>query len=608
MRGMVRLGGVGLVLWLGVLAGVAQTGQEAGMRGGMAGSPEELPVPVLMGGLGNSEMAITTTVPQAQVWFTQGLNLLHDFWDYEAARAFEESVRLDPRCAMCAWGVYEAESFRGEESDKWAKWALEQAVRLEKGVSAPEKLYIKAAQEEEKQREAKKRAEAKAGSKMAMKKEGGARLEALGHKDSSETKTLRKLVEMEPEDTQAKIFLAESLMDGFNDYGEPKPGTVQGQAVLQGVLAAHPDDSAANHYWIHAIEPGVHPEYALRSAGRLGELAPGSGHMVHMPGHIYYRTGDYERARVAFEDSMRVDEAYMRSQKVGVTEDWNYVHNLMYLIADLVEEGRVKEATAVSAKLAGARGMEGPTLYRFSTRDGMTRLSALLPVALRSGDWAGAAKLLEASAPDASLVNLVGLRTSLLEYTRGMAGVLAGDLGTAAKESAALEERLKKAPVEEASMPMGMAAASGKDVMAKPVHGVLAVAEMELRGSVLMAEGKTAEAQVVFDQAVAAERGLGYHEPPSLIRPVEETRGDALLRAGKAAEAKQAYAAALVERPNSGYALYGLAQADVAAKDAAGATAEYRALLKAWAGADAGLPQVQTAKAWMAGHWTVAGR
>ena len=601
-----------MVFWLGVLASVGQMGREAGMRGGMAGPPEELPVPVLMGGLGDSEMAITTTIPQAQVWFTQGLNLLHDFWDYEAARAFEESVRLDPRCAMCYWGVYKAESFRGEESDRWAKIALDQAVRLGKGVSAPEKLYIKAAREEEQQRERKKRAEAKMGSKMGskmvMKKAGGATLETMVHRDSSETKTLRKLVEMEPEDTQARIFLAESLMDGFNDYGTPKPGTVQGQAMLQGVLAAHPEDSAANHYWIHAMEPGVHPEYALRSAGRLGGLAPGSGHMVHMPGHIYYRTGDYERARVAFEASMRVDEAYMRMQRVGVAEDWNYVHNLMYLIADLVEAGRVEEATAVSAKLAGARGDAGPTLYRFSTRDGMTRLSALLPVALRSGDWTGATKLLEASVPDPALVNLVGLRTSLLEYTRGMAAVVAGDGGTAAKESAALEERMKTVPAEEASMPMGMAAASGKDVMAKPVHGVLAVAGMELRGSVLMAQGKTAEAQVVFDEAVTAERGLGYHEPPSLIRPVEETRGDALLRTGKDTEAKQAYAAALVERPNSGYALYGLAQADVAAKDAAGATAAYRALLKAWAGADAGLPQVQTAKAWMAGHGTAAGR
>ena len=210
------------------------------------------------------------------------------------------------------------------------------------------------------------------------------------------------------------------MTDGFDKDAKPKPGQVEAQAILAAILAAHPDDSAANHYWIHAQEPGLHPEAALDSARKLGPLTPASGHMVHMPGHIFYRTGDYETGRVSFENSMHVDEAYMHAQNVSVDDDWNYVHNLMYLIADLLEAGRLDEATAISAKLNAARGGRSTTLYRNSTRDGMTRLDPLLPVALRGADWAHATELLEHSSPPAELKTLTALKASLLDYTRGM--------------------------------------------------------------------------------------------------------------------------------------------------------------------------------------------
>src|SRR4029077_14361062 len=118
------------------------------------------------------------------------------------------------------------------------------------------------------------------------------------------TKIYRRLVALQPDDVQAKIFLAESLIEGFDKSAKPKPGTAEAQTILAAALAAHPDDSAANHYWIHAQEPGQHPEAALPSARKLGTLAPASGHMVHMPGHIFYRTGDYETARTSFENAV----------------------------------------------------------------------------------------------------------------------------------------------------------------------------------------------------------------------------------------------------------------------------------------------------------------
>jgi tetratricopeptide (TPR) repeat protein len=364
------------------------------------------------------------------------------------------------------------------------------------------------------------------------------------------------------------------------------------------------------------MEPSLNPERALDSARKLGPLTASSGHMVHMPGHIFYRVGDYETARVSFANSLAVDEAYMKAQNVPVEDDWNYVHNMMYLIADLLEAGRIDEATTISAKLNAAHGNRGTSLYLRNARDQITRLDEALPVALRAGDWPRAVTMLEGSKPPAEWVNLVELKSALLEYTRGMAALQAGDVAAAAKASAALQELVKEKPASVgkpaagamASMPgMHGGAPTKKDAAAGPVHTYVGLASIELKGSVEMAQGKTADADATFVKAFAAERDLGYREPPFYIRPVAESRGDALMRAGKFVEAKKAYETALAERPNSGYPLYGIAQSEAAAGDVAGAKAAYGAMLKAWTTADPTLPQVVAAKSWMQAHGSTMG-
>ena len=215
--------------------------------------------------------------------------------------------------------------------------------------------------------------------------------------DSGEVQILRKFVKHSPKDTQARIFLAWTLMDGYDDDGKPRKGTTETLTILQGVLKDELENSAANHYWIHAVEASPNPEQALRSAEILGRLAPASGHMVHMPGHIFYRTGDYAHAQASFAASMQADEHYMQEQHVPVDDDWNYVHNTMYAIANLLEEGQLAEATKLSAKLRDARGQLEATLYPWSPRDSITRLDPRLPVSLRSGDWVQALELLNAS-------------------------------------------------------------------------------------------------------------------------------------------------------------------------------------------------------------------
>ncbi len=543
--------------------------------------PEQLPVPQRMTGIGNSHIKITAT-PEAQAWFDQGLSLEHDFWDYESAKAFEQGVRVDPNCAMCYWGLFQIEGFRDRmPTHNYGMAALKQAIRLKPQVSAEEQLYIEAAEAE------------------STAKEG----------DHPEVAVLRKLVSDNPHDIQARIFLAESLIDGFDDKSEPKAGTREGISILEGVLRDAPNDSAANHYWIHAMEPGNHPERAIESAALLASLAPNSGHMVHMPGHIYYRVGDYATAEHWFTASMEVDERYMREQHVSPDDDWNYVHNMMYAIADLMEQGKLAQANALSDRLGKARGELSTTLYIWSSRDDMTRINNRLPVALRMGDWNGVVKLLDAGRipQQESSKNLRALDAALHSYASGMAALERGDVAAAKQASDAMDAGLWRAEStqadkkpedatknDDATKPAAMPVRP--DAESQAMLQAMRIASLELRGSILIKEKNLADGKKLFDEAARQEKALGYREPPGYVRPVVETEGDALLKAGDYAGAQTAFRAALVERPNSGFALYGLARAEDLGGDKPAAKRDYEAFLKAWKAADPTLPQLAEAR------------
>ena len=557
----------------------------AGMM--MVPAPEQLPVPIRMSGIGNSHITIKAT-PEAQVWFDQGLSLMHDFWDYEALKAFEQGVRVDPKCAMCWWGLAEEEGFRNDDNKLYGDRALAEAVKLKPHASAVEKLYIEAAQAE---------AAAKEDDK------------------SEQIAVLRKLVKKAPHDLQARIFLASAVRDGFDEAGEPKAGEKEEFAILEGILKEAPNDSAANHYWIHAMEPSNHPERALTSAALLASLAPTSGHMVHMPGHIFYRVGHYAEAEHWFAASTEADERYMREQHVAPDDDWNYVHNLMYAIANEMEQGKLEAANALSDRLAGARGQLSATLYIWSARDQMARLSRRLPVALRIGDWDSVATMLGqvTLADGEKTANLHFLASELMDYAKGMKALDANDLASAqaASESmdaglwrhqheeeirAKAEEEKKKADKDKKPDSAVMVPLI-PDAHSSPLVKCLTIQSLELRAGLLVAQGKLEEGKKLYAEAAKAEKKLGYHEPPYYIRPVGETEAAALIKVKDYAGAKSAYEAALVERPQSGFGIYGLSLIKELSGDAAGAREGYKNFLKAWPTADAALPEVVHARA-----------
>jgi hypothetical protein len=533
------------------------------------------------------------------MWFDQGLNLLHDFWDYESTRAFEQSARVDPKCAMCYWGIYEAEKSSRSDSKYFQDQALAKAVSFKDRASKSERLYIEAS------------AAAEAAEKSKKEK---------GPQESLEIQLYRKLVKRDPKDMQARIFLANALADGYDEDGQPRPGKKQSLEIFQGILKEDPQNSAANHYWIHAVEASPHPERALHSAEILGSLAPTSGHMVHMPGHIFYRTGDYARAKESFAASMKADEKYMQAQHIQVDDDWNYVHNLMYAIANLLEVGEFNEATALSAKLKDARGELESTLYPWSPRDSISRLDPRLPVALRSADWTAVLALLKSANPPDALTNLQFLARALGHFAAGMKALDQHDQSQAESESAQFDaelwrisNRLKDEAADESKKKgkdkSKTADAAGPpklkvmpDALPDPLIKNLSVMSLELRAGLLLAKKLNDDAKKLYAEAAQEEKALGYREPPVYIRPVGETEAAAFLAASNWTDAKSAYQQALIERPRSGFPLYGIALASEQAGDTAAATAGYTDFLAAWKSADTDLPQLAHARAYVSSH------
>jgi tetratricopeptide (TPR) repeat protein len=543
----------------------------------------ELPPPPLMQGIGEASLKITTSSDQAQAYFNQGLRLLHCFWDFEAYRAFKEAARLDPSAAMAYWGEFEALKMSGrhggmkEEQDA----ALEKAKSLADHASDHEQCYIRAAEHQGK---------------------------ADDSNDSAKyRKVMETLIDRYPDDLDAQAFLALEEMNGYKTNGHPREGELYSQALLRNMLAVHPDNAAANHYWIHAMEDSSRPEEALHSADLLGKLAPNSGHMVHMPGHIYWRVGDYERARQSFIASVHVDEAYMAARQIRPEEDWNYAHNLAYLVAACAEGGRYQEGLEWAAKLRGMPAPTGMTSSQFAIWVG----GSVARLRIRFSDWqAVESETIEfGTTADKASPAAKNYAEGLRFYAQAMAAVERGEAGPASSQSEALEAMLWRLEASKPPAKDDEDKDQDKDKSQEPkeddptaVLNLLGTMSLDLRANIRNLQGQYAEAVRLFQQAIEKEKALGYSEPPHFYRPEQESLGAGYLRTHQWDKAREAFEQALKERPKSGHALYGLARACAMAGDAQKARQAYQDFLASWQHADADLPQLKQAKGWLAEH------
>jgi Flp pilus assembly protein TadD len=530
----------------------------------------DLPPPPLMPGIGDASMTITTKSGPAQEYFNQGLRLLHCFWDFEAYRAFKEAARQDPEAAMAYWGEFEALRMHGLVVDDMRD-ALNKAKSLMAKASEHEQFYIRAAEHEEDWD--------KSGEPAAYRHE------------------MEYLIDRYPDDIDAQAFLALALMNGYDTDGHPRDTTLYSQSILRNLLAAYPDNAAANHYWIHAMEDSQRPEVALHSAEILKSLAPDSGHMVHMPGHIYWRVGDYEKARQAFLDSVLVDEAYMKAQGIKPEEDWNYAHNLAYLIAACAESGRYREGLEWAKKLRQVPTPMEMTSGRFVVWAG----ASVARVHIVFGDWQAVPEdpigfgmdPAAASAPAKEYSD--GLNT----YAKGMAAIQDTNISEASRQAEALDVQLWRLEAAEPQKKEGDSE-SAPDENFSEILKILGTLSLDLRGNLEVARGNATEGVGLIQQAADKEKALGYSEPPRYFRPEQESLGYAYLNLKQWDKARDAFNAALRQRPKSGHALYGIAQSYALSGDVANATAAYREFLAAWPHADSDLPQVKQASSWLA--------
>ncbi len=515
--------------------------------------------PPLRTGIGTTALEMTTKSPEALKYFKQGVALLHCFWDFEAYRSFKEAARIDPGAAMAYWGIVQSiADYKAMIEEKDA--ALEKIKTLLPSASEHEQYYLRALQKQQ---------------------------DDDGFEDY--VSEMEALIDKYPEDVDAKLLLAINNPKGYNKDGRPNKGTIYSLMLLKSVLSEHPDSAAANHYLIHVLEVGPHADAALQAADMLGNLAPASGHVVHMPGHIYYKLGIQDRARQAFLASLKVDESYMKSEGVSTDDDWNYAHNLSYLIASDAEAGRYRDALDFASRLDKVPANRflalGRPTHAFTIGSTTARLQ------LRFGNWQAVIdRPVDLGDDKVSGPAAIAFRDGVSAYARGMQALEGKRMDEASRQADALDAlqwRLKSATDD---------AADDED-QGKPdrVFLLLDTASLDLRGSLRCAQGNLEEGYKLLKKAVEKERVVGYSEPPQYSRPELESLGYAYLRAGEWDKARDAFQSELGLRPRSGHALYGIAQSWEKAGKASEARKAYAEFLNEWKEADSDLPMMKHA-------------
>ena len=515
-----------------------------------AATPAGGPRTKLLGNLGSYHRSIKTTSPEAQQFFDEGLALLYGFNHEESFKSFERAATLDPVSPMPHWGMSLA---LGTNINDEAP-----AERLKQG-------YAHLA-------EAEKRTAAGSDVERGLVAALGQRYVAdpTGDRIDREQAYSRAMGELStqfPDDLDVATLYAESMMNLrpwrlYTKDGTPEPGTEAIVAALEGVMRRNPQHPGANHYYIHAVEASKSPERATTSAGRLETLVPGAGHLVHMPAHIYIRTGQYAKSAKSNADAAAVDEKYFKATGAnGFYASMYYGHNLQFESAAATFAGnfaQARDAARRTVKLADPIADQMAMIEPFAAQE--------LAVLVRFGQWA---PILEMKAPPPTRT----VQTSLYHFARGAAFAGSGKVVEA-------EAALKSLKAAAARIP--------RDAMvgaANTAVDVIFVAVNDLTARVAEAKGDVPAAIKAFTEAVAAEDHLGYNEPPDWLMPERERLGALLNKSGRFADAETVFRADLRKNVGNPRALYGLYRSLVRQKKYA-AEETKAAFDKAWTSAD----------------------
>ena len=507
----------------------------------------------LMSGYGDLHHPVSTSNPEAQKFFDQGLRLIYAFNHAEAARSFEQAAKLDPTMAMAYWGIAEAVGPNyNDPADpgryKQAHAAIQKAGDLAVNASPSEKAYIAA---------------------MAVRFPADPNAD---HRLSAERyrNAMGDLVKQFPDDLDAATLFAESGMTLhpwglWHPDGTPEGGTEDIVAALESVLRRDPNHMGAIHYYIHAVEASPNPERALAAANRLAALAPAAGHLVHMPGHVYIRTGDFDAAVKTNELAAAADRAYLQaSGSQGMYGAMYYSHNLHFIAACAGMNGNYAEARKAAGMLAEH---VGPYVKDIPPLEGF--MTVPLAVEVRFQKWD---EILNLPQPNAAMKTT----TIYWHFARGMALAAKGKLQEAEAEHRLVSEAAEKTPPDQ--------------VFAMPVNNktkdVLNIATNVLGAKIALARQDSTNAIAMLRRAVAIQDSLNYDEPPDWFYPVRESLGAVLLLSGNAAEAEKVFREDLERNPRNPRSLFGLSEALRAQNRAYDAQFVDKQFQSNWKGAD----------------------
>jgi tetratricopeptide (TPR) repeat protein len=513
----------------------------------------------LFDGMGNHHHKVTTSDPDAQRYFDQGLIIDFAFNHAESARSFRAAQNLDSECAMCYWGealalgpninvTSNGAVVMSDDDRVKAFAAIEKAIALRDKASAKERDYIDA---------------------LAVRYNGDVST-PRPPLDLAYMNAMRGLHQKYPDDDDAASLFAESMMntmpwDYWLDPENPKPLTEDVLAALEMVLDRSPQHPLALHLYIHAVEASSSPERAEPAADTLSDLVPGAGHLVHMPAHIYWRVGRYNDASEANVRAASVDEAYIAACNAqGFYPAAYYPHNIHFLWAASSMEGRSKVAIESARKVAANVRLE--MIEQFPGVEFFHTIPMLALTQFARWD-----EILAEPQPPANLEYSNGI----WHYVRAIAFANTGRL------DAAKAEREKLVPLKDASDVVFL------DSIYYPATSLLKIADELVLGTIAMAEEDVESAIGHFENAVATQDELPYTEPPFWYYPTRHTLGKALLSSGRAAEAEAVYRKDLEQYPHNGWSTFGLIESLKAqGKDASKAQKKFDIL---WREADISL-------------------
>jgi tetratricopeptide (TPR) repeat protein len=514
----------------GVLA-IALASAGAQQKGDNCAPPPSALAPTLparlLPGMGTAHLAITTSNPEAQKFFDQGLAQMHSFWAREAERSFLQAAALDPAAPMPQWGIAMVsagdwrprfqidllEAVAGKQAPPAMSRARAAAIKAVELSAAPgnatelEKLYIAA---------------------VAARRDAAA-------KDPEEAfvRGARAVLAKYPDEVEAQLELALMVMRGFSlpDKKPNGPGSTEAVAILRGLLPKAPDHPGVHHYIIHGFEGSPFAKDAWPSCEKYAQLVPNIPHALHMPGHIYSQTGRWDDAVKSFDAAARNERDWMKEDRLY--GNGHHGHNVHYLATAYSFEGRYDDAIEAAKEL-----------LTYKENPAQTASVDLMTSAYAQGWFAMLRTLVQFEKWDAlldsSLLPVLDRprQQAWRHWARAIAHGAKGNLSAARDESRAFE----------------LAMADFMKRTTRPEPPELQVARQELAGHLQAAEGHIARALKTLETASKAERKLTYTEPPYYPRPVAEALGQLALRSNKAAIAERAFAAALEQYPGDAHA------------------------------------------------------